>query len=270
MERMTVLEPLEHSVLQEARNDGPTVGRSVLEPLEHSVPDVTQDWVEQLLSTMAVPDLLEHSDLGVTDGAKPGMMPPEPLEHSVLVAPQDERDVSVAGVDRLDPIEHSGVVRRTEMSVRLPRDAGWHATTESSGMIPTVPSGSATWVDSGGQTALPGEGGPKLGPDVREDDLVLGAAVLLPAENMYQATISQVEVRVSACDVTTDGDKAAGLVNWNTGEIFWTSMRLLMTCLCIMVVIGTIWMIQIGMIRMQSQVRRMWKTIILTFQRGWT
>ena len=40
--------------------------------------------------------------------------------------------------------EHSGVVRWTEMSVCLPRDAGWHATIESSGTVPTVPSGSAT------------------------------------------------------------------------------------------------------------------------------
>ena len=71
---------------------------------------------------MAVPDPLEHSGLGVTDGVEPGMVPPEPLEHSVLVAPQDERDVSVAGVANLDPIEHSGVVRRAEMSVCLLRD----------------------------------------------------------------------------------------------------------------------------------------------------
>ena len=29
---------------------------------------------------MAVPDPLEHSGLGVTDGVKPGVVPPEPLE----------------------------------------------------------------------------------------------------------------------------------------------------------------------------------------------
>ena len=99
-----------------------------------------------------MPDPLEHLGLGVTDGVKPGVVP-----------------------------------RWTEMSVCLQRDAGWHATIESSGTVPTVPSGSATWVDPGGQTALPGEGGPKLGPDVREDNLVLGAAV---------PTLSPVEVRV--------------------------------------------------------------------------
>ena len=49
---------------------------------------------------------------------------------------------------------------------------------------------------------------------------MLGAAVPLPAENIYQATLSPVEVRVSTCDVTTDGNIAAGLVHWNTeGDI---------------------------------------------------
>ena len=68
-------------------------------------------------------------------------------------------------------------------------------------------------VDPGGQTAPPGDGGSMLGPDVREDDLVLGAAVPLPAENVYQATLASV-------DVTTDGNIAAGLVHWNTeGDI---------------------------------------------------
>ena len=49
---------------------------------------------------------------------------------------------------------------------------------------------------------------------------MLGAVVPLPAENIYQATLSPVEVRVSTCDVTTDGNIAAGLVHWNTeGDI---------------------------------------------------
>ena len=190
------------------------MGISVLEPLEHSLPDVALDWGDHSLITMAVPDPLEHSGLGVTDGVKPGVVPPEPLEHSVLMAPQDERDVSVSGVAKLDPIEHSGVVRRTEtMSVCLPRDAGWHAMIGQSGTVPTVPSGSAILVDPGGQTAPPGDGGPKLGTDVQEDNLVLGEAVPLPAENIYQATLSPVEVQVSTCDVTTDGNIVAGLVN---------------------------------------------------------
>ena len=123
--------------------------------------------------------------------------------------------MSVAGVTKLDLIEHSG-----EMLVCLSRDAGWHATIGISRTVPTVPSDSAIRVDPGGQTAPPGDGGPMLGPDVREDDLVLGAAVPLPAENVYQATLASVEVRASTCDVTTDGNIEAGLVHWNTeGDI---------------------------------------------------
>ena len=53
------------------------------------------------------------------------------------------------------------------------------------GMLRLAPvtSGSAILVDPGGSTGtlLPGEGGPKFCPDVLQDDLVLGAAVPLPA-----------------------------------------------------------------------------------------
>ena len=41
--------------------------------------------------------------------------------------------------------------------------------------------GSLRFCDPGGRTLLPGDGGPKFCPDVLEDDLVLGAAVPLPA-----------------------------------------------------------------------------------------
>ena len=43
--------------------------------------------------------------------------------------------------------------------------------------VAAVPSGSAILVDPGGRTSLPGDGGPMLGPNVREYDLVLGVAV---------------------------------------------------------------------------------------------
>ena len=36
-----------------------------------------------------------------------------------------------------------------------------------------------------------------------EDDLVLGAAVPLPAESIDRVTLSSMEARVSPCDVTT-------------------------------------------------------------------
>ena len=64
MERMTVLEPLEHSVLQEARSNGPMVEMSVLEPLD--VADVAPVWGDCSLIRMTVSDPLEHSGLGVT------------------------------------------------------------------------------------------------------------------------------------------------------------------------------------------------------------
>ena len=140
-----------------------------------------------------------------------GMSVLEPLEHSVLEMALDGRlmegDLSVAGMAKLDPIEHAGVVKRTEtISAYLPRDAGRHDTIEPSGTVPKVPSVSAILVDPGGRTGLPGDGGPKLGPDVREDDLVLGAAVPLLAENIDRVTLSPLEVRVDTGDVTTDGN----------------------------------------------------------------
>ena len=120
--------------------------------------------------------------------------------------------MSFAGMAKLDPIEHSGFAKRMEtISTYLLRDAGRHVTIEQSGMVPTVPSGSAIVVEPGGRTALPGDGGPKLGPDVQENDLVLGAAVPLPAENVDRVTLSPVEVRVSSCDVNADGNITAGL-----------------------------------------------------------
>ena len=45
---------------------------------------------------------------------------------------------------------------------------------------------------------------------------MLGAAVPLPAENVDRVTLSPVEVRVSTCDVNTDGNITAGLESWHT------------------------------------------------------
>ena len=190
LEEMSKLEPLEHSV----RNGRPMVGISVLEPLEHSVPDVALVRGDCSLIKMTVSDPLEHSGLGVTDNVdldggpleelskleplehsvlsvaldgRPmeGIPVLEPLEHSVLEMALDGRlmegDVSFAGVARLDPVEHSGVVKRME-TISAYIQAG----------------SSAIVVDPGGRTALPGDGGPKLGQDVRDDDLELGPKIL--------------------------------------------------------------------------------------------
>ena len=66
MEGMSVLEPLEHSVLAMTLNDRPLVEMSVLEPLEHSVLVVAPMWGDCSLFEMTVSDPLEHSGLVVT------------------------------------------------------------------------------------------------------------------------------------------------------------------------------------------------------------
>ena len=122
MEGISVLEPLEHSVLEVALDGRPMVGISVLEPLEHSVLEVALDRGDGSLVKVDVSDPLEHSGLDRVDDVVPGLAPPEPLEHSVLVIPLEEWDMSVTDVSMLDPIEQSGVDVRTEMtSAYLPR-----------------------------------------------------------------------------------------------------------------------------------------------------
>ena len=54
MEGISVLGPLEHSVLEVARNGGPMAGISVLELLEHSVPDVSLVWGDSSLIRVSV------------------------------------------------------------------------------------------------------------------------------------------------------------------------------------------------------------------------
>ena len=72
-----------------------------------------------------------------------------------------------------------------------------------------------------------GDGGPKLDPDrkltfseiphaPRNDDLVLGAPVPLPAENVGRVTLLPAEVRLGAGDVDTDENITVGLQCWNT------------------------------------------------------
>ena len=77
-------------------------------------------------------------------------------------------------------------------------------------------------LDSG---LMKGDGGPKLGPDhkltviphaTRDDDLVLGVAVPLPAENVDQVTLSPAGVHLSTGDVNTDGNITAEFESWNT------------------------------------------------------
>ena len=58
---ISVLEPLEHSVLEVALDDRPMEGISVLEPLEHLVLEVALDRGDSSMVKLDVLDPLEHS-----------------------------------------------------------------------------------------------------------------------------------------------------------------------------------------------------------------
>ena len=71
-----------------------------------------------------------------------------------------------------------------------------------------------------------GDGGSMLGSDrkqafseipyaTRNDDLVLGEAVPLPADNVGQMTLPPAEMRLGVSDVYTDENITAGLQCWN-------------------------------------------------------
>ena len=140
-----------------------------------------------------IPDLepLEHSvlEMALDSGLTEGISHLEPLEHSVLNAALKGRPME--GTPVLDSLEHSVL----DMAL----DGG----------------------------LMKGVGGPKLGPDrkltfseiphaMRNDDLVLGAPVPLPAENVGRVALLSAEVRLGAGDVNTDDNITAGLQCWNT------------------------------------------------------
>ena len=77
-----------------------------------------------------------------------------------------------------------------------------------SGTLSPSTLGSAILVDPGGSTLLLGEEGPTFCPGVLMDDLVLGAAVPLPAVRDTRVASSPGEVLVDNCDVITDGNIA--------------------------------------------------------------
>ena len=76
-----------------------------------------------------------------------------------------------------------------------------------SGTLSPSTSVSVILVVPGGSTLLPGEGGPKFCPGVLTDDLVLGAAVPLPAIWDPRVASSPGEVLVGNCDVITDENR---------------------------------------------------------------
>ena len=92
-----------------------------------------------------------------------------------------------------------------------------------SGTVSAVASSFAILVDPGGSTLLLGEGGPKFCPDVLEDDLVLGAAVPLPAVRDPRVASSPGEVLVGNCDVITDRNITVGHDGWSAPEMVGSS-----------------------------------------------
>ena len=101
-----VLEPLEHSVLDSALDGRPMEGIPVLEPLEHSVLDHA-DPAGQHAVIQEVLEPLEHSVLDSALDGRPieGIPVLEPLEHSVLVRAMDSG--LMEGMSHLEPFEHS-------------------------------------------------------------------------------------------------------------------------------------------------------------------
>ena len=109
MEGVPVLEPLEHSVLEIARNDGPLEEMSHLEPLEHTDLDAALD--SRLMEGMTVLEPTEHSVLKETrsDGPTVGILVLEPLGHLVPDVALDWGDSLLIVMAVSDLLVHSGL-----------------------------------------------------------------------------------------------------------------------------------------------------------------
>ena len=267
MEGMSHLEPFEHLVLNAARDDRPRKVGSVLEPLEHSVLEMTLD--SSSLEEISDGEPLAHSVLKVTLDSRPmeGIPDLEPLEHSILGMALDSG--LIEGISQLEPLEHS--VLNAALNRRSNEGFTVLISLQCSVLDMTLDKGLLTKV-----------GGPQFGPDrkltlsdsprsMRDVDLELGWLVPLPTGDVGRVTLSPADGRLRAGDVSTDGDIATGLQCWNTdGDIQDQYETVNGICQCIMAVICMIRRIQIGMTRMPSPARRMWRTIILTFRREWS
>ena len=248
-----VLEPLEHSVLDTSMDGQPMEGTPVLEPLEHSVLEMTLDGgpLEEMSTVSAFSsecnpgwstyggDTGSGTVRAFCSGDGPGQW-----THGGDIT---FRTVRAFGFEcRLgrstyggDP--SSGIVRAFDSGV----DPGWWTcgrdvtiATARAFASECSPGQSTYEGDTGSGTVRefgsgygPGQwthdGGPELGPDrkltfsampheMRNDDLVLGAAVPLPAENVGRVTLSPAEVRLGAGDVYNDDNSTVGLQCWNT------------------------------------------------------
>ena len=113
-----ILDPMAAS----RKDGGPMEEISVLEPLEHSVLEVSLEGGDSSIVEVAMSDPLEHSGVDRAADVVSGLLLPEPLEHSGLVVPLEVVDGSVADITVLDPLEHSGVgVQAETVSAYVPR-----------------------------------------------------------------------------------------------------------------------------------------------------
>ena len=97
------------------KDGGPMEEISVLEPLEHSVLEVSLEGSDSLIVEVAMPDPLEHSGVGRAADVVSELLVPEPLEHLVLVVEVGDGLVDTMTV--LDPLKHSGAMDLLDMSV---------------------------------------------------------------------------------------------------------------------------------------------------------
>ena len=114
-----VFDPLKHSVLQEALDVQPMRVQSGLGQLEYSVPDVAPFWGDCLVIRMTVSDSFEQSGLDVTDSID---LDGGHLDCSAWIRGLDDRPM--AGITVLEPIEHSVLDVDMDSLWMAPWDAG--------------------------------------------------------------------------------------------------------------------------------------------------
>ena len=109
------------SMVASRKNCGPRDEMSVLEPLEHSLLEVSLDGDDSSVDEVAVANPLEHSGVGRDADSLSGMSVREPLEHSVLVVHLEVGDGSVGSMIVPDPLENLGIsVQSDLLSSNLP------------------------------------------------------------------------------------------------------------------------------------------------------
>ena len=263
MEGIPDLEPLEHSVLVRALNSGLMEGMLHLEPLEHSVLNAARD--DRPKKEASVFELLEHSVLEMTldNSSLEEMSDGEPLAHLVLNVTLDGRPMGGGDTG-------SGTVRSF-----------------GSG------NGPGQWTHGGDITVrtvrylVPNaalNSRPKEGASVLNS---LKCSVIEMGLDRGMTTcywVGWFRFWTRMLGKSPCRQRMGGFVpvmgtpmetlrrDFNIGtrrEMFKISTRHLTACQCIMAVICVIRRIRFGTTSMPSPERRMLRTIILMFRRGW-